>query len=196
MAPVIVAFGAWLLFKEKLSANFWLGLLLAIIGAIAVLNLDFSHGFEMRPGSLFGLASAFFYGVYFLITQKGRDELDALSFFWLATLSSTLTLLVLSLALGSPLTGYSTFTYLNFLASGLIVQGVGWLAINYAQGYLPASLVAPTLLSQPVLTAIFAGPLLGERFTITEWLGGAVVVLGIVIVHRSHRSSAPIEPGP
>jgi drug/metabolite transporter (DMT)-like permease len=195
MAPVIVAFGAWLLFKEKLSANFWLGLLLAIIGAIAVLNLDFSHGFEMRPGSLFGLASAFFYGVYFLITQKGRDELDALSFFWLATLSSTLTLLVLSLALGSPLTGYSTFTYLNFLASGLIVQGVGWLAINYAQGYLPASLVAPTLLSQPVLTALFAGPLLGERFTITEWLGGAVVVIGILIIHRSHRITKPVEPG-
>lgn len=196
LAPVIVALGAWLLFKEKLNAFFWLGLFMAIGGVIAVLNLDFSQGFEMRPGSLFGLASAFFYGVYFLITQKGRDELDALSFFWLATLSSTLTLLILSLVLGSPLTGYSAFAYLNFLASGLIVQGVGWLAINYAQGYLPASLVAPTLLSQPVLTAIFAGPLLGEHFTPTEWLGGAVVVLGIVIVHRSHQISRPVEPGP
>lgn len=195
MAPVIVALGAWLLFKEKLNASFWFGLLLAIGGVIAVLNLDFSQGFEMRPGSLFGLASAFFYGVYFLITQKGRDELDALSFFWLATLSSTLTLLVLSLALSEPLTGYSTFTYLNFLASGLIVQGAGWLAINYAQGYLPASLVAPTLLSQPVLTAILAGPLLGERFTVTEWLGGAVVVAGILIIHRSHQISKPVEPG-
>jgi len=196
MAPVIVALGAWVLFKEKLNASFWLGLLLAIVGVIAVLNLDFSQGFEMRPGSLFGLASAFFYGVYFLITQKGRDELDALSFFWLATLSSAITLLILSFLLGNPLTGYSAFTNLNFLALGLIVQGLGWLAINYAQGYLPASLVAPTLLSQPVLTAIFARPLLGERFTLTEWLAGAVVVLGIVIVHRSHRSTKPVEPGP
>jgi len=193
MAPVVVAFGAWLLFKEKLNASFWFGLILAIGGVITVLNLDFSQGFVLRPGSLFGLASAFFYGVYFLITQKGRDELDALSFFWLATLSSTLTLLVLSLVLGTPLTGYSQFTYLNFLALGLIVQGAGWLAINYAQGYLPASLVAPTLLSQPVLTAILAGPLLGERFTLTEWIGGAVVVLGIVIVHRSRRRVPPVE---
>jgi drug/metabolite transporter (DMT)-like permease len=47
-----------------------------------------------------------------------------------------------------------------------------------------------------VLTAILAGPLLGERFTIMEWIGGAVVVLGIVIVHRSHQASKPIEPGP
>jgi drug/metabolite transporter (DMT)-like permease len=196
MAPVIVAFGAWLLFKEKLNSSFWFGLLLAIGGVIAVLNLDFTQGFELRPGSLFGLASAFFYGVYFLITQKGRDELDALSFFWLATLTSAITLLLLSLLLRNPLTGYSTFSWINFLASGLIVQGLGWLAINYAQGYLPASLVAPTLLSQPVLTAIFAGPLLGEQFTLTEWLGGAVVVVGIIIVHRSHRASKPVEPGP
>ncbi|HLD94645.1 MAG TPA: DMT family transporter [Anaerolineales bacterium] len=189
MAPVVVALGAWLLFKEKLNVSFWLGLLLAIGGVIAVLNLDFSRGLVIRPGALFGLAAGFFYGVYFLITQKGREELDALSFFWLATLSSTITLLILSLFLENPLAGYSIFTYLNFLALGLIVQGAGWLAINYAQGYLPASLVAPTLLSQPVLTAILAGPLLGERFTLVEWLGGAVVVLGIVIVHRSHRRS-------
>lgn len=195
MAPVVVALGAWLVFKEKLKASFWLGLLLAIGGVITVLNLDFSQGLELRPGTLFGLASAFFYGVYFLITQKGRDQLDALSFFWLATLSSTLTLLVLSLWFNLPLTGYSTFTYVNFLAAGLIVQGVGWLAINYAQGYLPASLVAPTLLSQPVLTAILAGPLLDERFSLVEWLGVAVVVLGIVIVHRSHQISKPVEPG-
>jgi drug/metabolite transporter (DMT)-like permease len=38
--------------------------------------------------------------------------------------------------------------------------------------------------------------LLGEQFTLTEWLGGAVVVLGIIIVHRSHRASKPVEPGP
>jgi len=196
MAPVVVALGAWLIFKEKLNASFWFGLVLALVGVITVLNLDFSQGFVLRPGSLFGLAAAFFYGVYFLITQKGRNELDALSFFWIATLSSAITLLLLSLVLGAPLTGYSSFTYLNFVALGLIVQGVGWLAINYAQGYLPASLVAPTLLSQPVLTAILAGPLLGERFTIMEWIGGAVVVLGIVIVHRSHQASKPIEPGP
>jgi drug/metabolite transporter (DMT)-like permease len=195
MAPVVVAFGAWLLFKEKLSFSFWIGLLLAIGGVIAVLNLDFSRGFAIRPGALLGLAAGFFYGLYFLITQKGREELDALSFFWLATLTSAITLLILSLLLGNPLSGYSTLTNLNFLASGLIVQGLGWLAINYAQGYLPASLVAPTLLSQPVLTAIFAGPLLGERFTLTEWLGGAVVVAGIILVHRSHRSSKPVEPG-
>lgn len=39
------------------------------------------------------------------------------------------------------------------------------MAIHYALGYLPASLVSPTLLGQPVLTAIFAIPLSGGGLT-------------------------------
>ena len=47
-------------------------------------------------------------------------------------------------------------TYLSFVALGILVQFVGWLLINFAQGYLRASIVAPVLLVQPVLTALLA----------------------------------------
>jgi drug/metabolite transporter (DMT)-like permease len=185
MAPVWVGFGAWLIFKEKLKPGFWLGLAVAIAGVIAVLELDFSGGMQVNAGALFGILSAFFYGAYMLVTQKGRDHLDALSFFWVAAFSSTITLAALIFVLGDSLTGYSSFTYWNFLGLGVVVQGIAWLAINYAQGYLPASLVSPTLLIQPVLTAFLAGPLLGEIFSTQQWLGGAAVLLGIIIVYRS-----------
>ncbi len=76
-------------------------------------------------------------------------------------------------------------TWLNFLAQGLMIQAAGWFLISYAQGYLPASLVSPTLLGQPVLTAILAGPILGERLRRGDLIGGAAVLLGIFIVHRA-----------
>lgn len=185
MAPIWVGLGAWLIFKEKLNAKFWLGLLIALAGAITVLNLDFSQGLQFNPGALFGVISAIFYGSYLLVVQKARDHLDALSFFWIAALSSTITLFVLVLILQDPLTGYPTSSYLNFLGLGILVQGGGWLLISYAQGFLPASMVAPTLLIQPVLTAFLAGPLLGEFFNTQQWLGGAAVLLGIIVVYRS-----------
>jgi drug/metabolite transporter (DMT)-like permease len=185
-APIWVGLGAWLIFKEKLSPLFWLGLALALAGVIAVLDLDFSQ-LQLGPGAVFALLAAFFYGAYQLTAQVGRDDLDALSFFWIAAVSSTSTLLVLVFILGDPLTGYSTFSILNFLALGVIVQGLGWMLINFAQGYLPASQVSPTLLLQPVGTAILAGPLLGESFTAQQWLGGLTVLLGIVVVFRSRR---------
>jgi drug/metabolite transporter (DMT)-like permease len=194
-APLWVGLGAWLIFKEHLGVRFWLGLALAMSGAVAMLGIDFSSGFEINTGALLGMIGAVFYGSYMLVTQKSRDVLDTLSFFWIAAVGSTITLIILCLIQGVPLTGYSRFSYLNFIGLGVAVQAGAWMLINYAQGYLPASLVSPTLLSQPLLTAIIAGPLLNEWLTPFEWVAGAAVLLGIVIVHRS-RTARRVLPQP
>ncbi|HCB01527.1 MAG TPA: hypothetical protein DEP19_04015, partial [Anaerolineae bacterium] len=73
-------------------------------------------------------------------------------------------------------------------------QMIGYLAISYALGHLPASIVSPTLVGQPILTAILAIPLLGEIPTLTQWLGGAIALLGIYIVNISHQNTPPEIP--
>ncbi len=184
-APLWVGLGALILFRERLNTTFWAGLLLAMAGALVILGLDSLRALSLGVGTLFGLLAGIFHAGYFLTTQRGRETLDALTYFWLAAVSSTFGLLVVSLALRQPLTGYSTFTYLNFLALGLVPQVFGHLSINYALGHLPASIVAPTLLGQPVVTAILAGPLLGEGFSLWQVVGGISVLAGVYIVHRS-----------
>jgi len=188
-APVWVGLGALIFFRERLSAKFWLGLVLAMSGAMLILGLDALSATTLGLGTLLGLIAAIFYGSYFLITQRGRESLDSLSYTWLSTLSASLALLVLSVLLGHPLTGYTAFSWLNFLALGIVVQVFGWLAINYAQGYLPASIVAPSMLAQPMVTAILAVLLLGETLSLWQALGGVTVLSGVYIVHRSrHRN--------
>ena len=215
-APLWVGLGALVLFRERLTVMFWAGLLLAMAGAVVILGLDSAQnpcvsfilretagaGFWVFPkklflssvraasfglGTLLGLFAGVFYGGYFLITQRGRETLDSLTYFWPAAASSTLALLVLNLALGQPLTGYSVPTYLNFVALGLIPQVLGYLSINYALGHLPASVVAPTMLGQPIVTAILAGPLLGEALSVWQALGGVAVLAGVYVVHRSRQ---------
>ena len=83
------------------------------------------------------------------------------------------------------MTGYSTQTYLAFLAAAIVSQTGGYLAVGYALGHLPASLVAPTMIGQPVVTALLAIPLLGEALITSQWLGGLSVLVGIYLVHRS-----------
>ena len=188
-APLWVGLGALLFFRERLTRRFWLGLLLALSGAAIVLGQDALN--DVGLGTFFGLLAGIFYGGYFLVTQRSRRALDTLTSFWLAGASATLLLLLFALVLGQPLTGYTTATYLNFLALGLVVQVGGQLAINYALGYLPASLVAPTMLGQPVLTALFAIPLLGETLSPWQVVGGIAVLAGVYTVHQSRRQAAP-----
>lgn len=77
--------------------------------------------------------------------------------------------------------------YLAFLGAALVSQIGGYLAVGYALGYLRASLVAPTMLGQPVVTALLAIPLLGETLGMGQVIGGVAVLAGIYLVHASRE---------
>jgi drug/metabolite transporter (DMT)-like permease len=93
-------------------------------------------------------------------------------------------LLTVNLALGRPLSGFPLPTYLAFLGAGLFSQVIGYFSVSYALGKLPAAIVAPTMVAQPVITALLAVPLASEHLSLAQWLGGLVTLLGIYLVNR------------
>jgi drug/metabolite transporter (DMT)-like permease len=195
-APLWVALVAWLLFHERLRPLFWAGLALALAGAAAVLGSDFLADARLGWGDLLAVFSGLFYAGYFLATQRGRERLDTLSYIWITGVFSTITLLGLSLASRQPLTGYPAQTYLAFLGAAVISQLGGYLSVCYALGKLPASVVSPTMIGQPVVTALLALPLLGEALNPIQVLGGLTVLGGIYLVHFSRLEPRSRENPP
>jgi drug/metabolite transporter (DMT)-like permease len=192
-APLWVALFSWLVFRQKLRGLFWLGLALALGGAVIVLGSDFIRHPSIGLGDLLAMAAGVFYAGYFIVTERGRQKLDTLSYVWLVDLFATVTLLVITLGMKMPLSGYPTQSYLAFLGAALVSQVGGYLSIGFALGHLPASIVSPTLIGQPVVTALLAIPLLGEALRMEQWLGGMVVLGGIYLVHRSREGSQAAE---
>ena len=183
-APVWVGLASWLVFREKLPPRFWIGMLLALSGVTLILSQNFLHSFQMGLGASLGLISALFYAGFHLTSQKGRQQLDTLSYFWIFTTSGALILFAINIMFHQPLTGYSPHTLWFLLWIALIGHVGGWLCIGYAQGYLPASLIAPSVLGQPVVTAILAHIFFGDTFSVLQILGGVIVLTGIYIVHH------------
>jgi drug/metabolite transporter (DMT)-like permease len=192
-APLWVALFAWLVFREKLRGLFWVGLAFALTGAVIVLGSDFIRHPSIGLGDMLALTAGVFYAGYFLVTERGRKKLDTLSYIWLVDLVAAFSLLLISLGMKMPLTGYPSKTYLAFLGAALVSQVGGYLSIGYALGHLSASIVAPTLIGQPVVTALLAIPLLGEALRTEQWIGGLVVLVGIYLVHRSREGSPVAE---
>ena len=185
-APLWVALAAFFFFREKLRGIFWLGLVIALAGAALVMGGDFLTHPPLGVGDLMASTAAIFYAAYQLITQRGRQYIDPLRYIWLVGVSATIGILIMNLVLGNSLTGYSAQTWIIFLVMAIVSQIVGYLAITYALGHLPASIVSPTLIGQPVLTTILAIPLLGEIPNAIQWIGGAIALAGIYIVNQSH----------
>lgn len=195
-APLWVALFAWLIFRQKLRGLFWVGLACALTGAVIVLGSDFIRHPSIGLGDLLALAAGVFYAGYFLVTERGRQKLDTLSYIWFVDFIAALTLFLITLTMQMDLTGYPTQSYLAFLGAALVSQVGGYLSIGYALGHLPASVVSPTLIGQPVVTALLAIPLLGEALRTEQWLGGLVVLVGIYLVHRSREGSPASELTP
>jgi drug/metabolite transporter (DMT)-like permease len=184
-APLWVGIGTLVLFKRKLPPAFWVGTVVATMGAAILFGRDFMSHPTFGKGDVFGAVAGFFYGLFFLAAERARERLSALSALWISAASSAVVLLGLALAWGQPFTGYPARTYASLIALALVVQVAGWFAINYALGHLQASLVSSTLLGQPVLTAILAVPLLGQPLSAIQATGGLVTLAGILVAHRS-----------
>lgn len=185
LAPIWVALFASLVWKQRLTGRFWLGLLLACLGAVAVLGNSQVNNPTLSQGDMLAVLSSVFFAGYFLTTQRGRRHFATISYVWLVGLVGAGVLLITNLAVGNALIGYSPATYATFLAATLISQILGYFSISYALGHLPASVVAPTMIAQPVLTALIAIPLAGEGLQFLQIAGGLGVLAGIYLVVRS-----------
>lgn len=192
-APLWVALVSWFFFKDKFGRGFWSGLALALGGATLVLGTDFLFHPQLGLGDLMAIGTGMFYAGYFMATQFGRKSIDALSHVWLVGLAASFNLVIINLILGNDFIGYTPETWLVFLASAVVSQIIGYQSITYALGHLPAAVVSPTMIGQPILTAILAIPLLNEIPTPLQALGGLIALAGIYLVNQSHAKKTQDE---
>jgi drug/metabolite transporter (DMT)-like permease len=193
-SPLWVALGTWLILKNKLSRAFWRGLAFTLLGAALIMGTDFILHPRFGVGDVMATFTGFFYGGYFLFTEKSRTTFDAVSHIWLVGVGASATLFIINLILGYPLSGFDTNTWLIFAATAIVSQLIGYMSLAYALGHLPASVVSPTMILQPVITTLLAIPLLGEIPGIWQGIGGALALVGIYIVNQSHLRNQPEIP--
>ncbi len=186
-APIWVALGAWLIFREHITSRFWSGLGLTMTGAILLIGSDFLRHPLPGLGDLLAVGAGVFYAAYLLITQKGRKHFSPPEYIFWVGVAASLGLGIINRALGYSLLGYPRESWLVFLATALVSQLIGYLSVSYALGHLPARIVSPTLIAQPILTTFLAIPILGEIPLPVQWLGSALALIGIYLVHSSHQ---------
>jgi drug/metabolite transporter (DMT)-like permease len=183
LAPLWVGIGAFLFFKERQNSKFWIGLFVALVGVTFLIIQDLFQPNGIFKGLLFGLFAGVFYASFMLFAQSGRRLLNTISFLFISSLATTVFLGIFMLIQNFEFAGFSSKTWVLFVIMGVFIQAGAWFLINYAQGYLPASLISPTLLAQPVLAGIIAFFMLGEELSVWQIFGGVIVIIGIYTVH-------------
>lgn len=183
-APVWVGLISLVVFRERLAAKFWYGLLLALLGLNILIGLKTWQTMEFNYGDILSIVAGFLYALYLLFTFDSRKRVDTITFMFFSILFMVLLLFIANLIIGNPFTGYSLETWSALVGLGFISHFGGWVSINYALGHLKGANVSVTLLSQSVITALLALVILGEDLSINQIVGGLFVLSGVYIVNR------------
>ncbi|MBP6386631.1 MAG: DMT family transporter [Pseudarcicella sp.] len=183
-AAIFVGLGAMIIFQQKLSKTYWVGLSIAILGILMVVIKDVINSPAIGLGHFMAIGGAFFYAIYLMFTQKIREKLDTINFMGWSLVFCVFFAFLLCLQQDIKMLNFPTHTWLYFIALGLICHLTGWLSINYSLGHLPASIVSPALLLQPIFTTIFSYLFLNESLRIEQIIGGATVIAGIYLINK------------
>jgi len=188
--PIFVGIGSWIFLKEPIGIKLIAGIVLSIFGSALVSFGDLSVAKGALAGDGLALLGAITVSGYFLVGRKMRKGQGLLSYIFPVYSTSALVLILLALLWRSPFFGYSPSTYLLFLLLALIPQLIGHTTFNWALKYIPASMVAVTILGEPVGATILAYFILGEGLTVWKGLGGIFILAGILIALWKNNSNS------
>ena len=132
---------------------------------------------------LWAVLSAVFAALTAIFAKVGVANInsDLATFIRTCVILLTLALIVYATGQFQKPTSISPRTYLFLVLSGL-ATGASWLCYFRALKLGNASQVAPVDKLSVVLVAIFSALLLGEKLTVLNWLGVALIALGAVLV--------------
>ena len=184
LAPVFVALGAWLLFGERFSATFLVGLVVAIVGAALLVGGSPKIGAGHLLGDVLAVAAAVSYAGYILAVSRLRSRFSTAAVIAYGVGVTCAALLLVALVSGEGLIASSAYGWAMLLGIALVSQVGGQGLITYALAHLPSAFSSVSLLLQPVAAAILAWVILGEALGAWQGLGGAVVLVGIVLARR------------
>jgi len=182
--PIFVGIGSRLFLKERMGFYLIFGIILSVLGSALISYEDMSLSEKALMGDGLALLGAIAASGYFLVGRKMRKSQDLFSYILPVYSTAALALIVFSLAFHESFFGYTRSTYLYLLLLALVPQLIGHTTFNWALKYLPASMVAITILGEPVGSVILAYFILGEGLTSWKVVGGVLILAGILIALR------------
>lgn len=192
--PMFVLLMEFTFLREKIPARSVTGIMVAVIGMAVISRGDFNLGREFIIGDILALLGAFFAGLYLFIGRQLRARLDNLGYVFPVYSLAAITLLVACIIWGENLSDYPAKTWIIFLLLALIPTMVGHTLYNWLLKYVPAHMVATTILGEPIgatILAIFFFNQIPGWWTI---IGGAMILSGIFIVLKRQKKHKAIIP--
>ncbi len=185
--PLWVGILTPLISKDRLTLMTKIGIVISVIGGAIIGAGDFATGGQALWGDFLALLGSICAAVYLLLGRNLRRKLSLLAYVIICYGSAAIILWVLVIALGLQVVGFSSGTYAAFAGMALISQIIGHTSYNWALKWFSASLIAVSLLGEPIGATILAYIIFDETLTWTKLIGGSLILAAIYLAARGEQ---------
>lgn len=188
--PIFVGLFSYFLFKEKQEIGLATGIVLCLIGGIMIVTGDsgihelIQYNKKVMAGDILALIGAIMASGYLIVGSKVREKLKVLPYVTIVYGSSAIFLLVISVMMEIPFTGYRPASYLYMVLLAIIPQLIGHTSINWALKHLKTSLIAISILGEPVGATILAYIFFKESVGFLQFIGMSLIFAAIITASR------------
>ncbi|WP_232462398.1 DMT family transporter [Bordetella genomosp. 9] len=183
--PFWVVLFSWMLLGEKPSPRHWAGIAMAGLGLLCV--VEPWHRLGDSPSVLLALGSGLCWGLGTVLAKKGfnRHTPDIVAFTGWQMLLGGAAMIPVALAVPQIPTVWNWQLALGMLYIVLAASAAGWLLWLIVVRRVPASVAGLSSLATPVIAALLAWLLFGERPGAVEAFGMILILCGLAIVARA-----------
>jgi len=192
IGPSITSTLAFIIIGERLSKFGWLGIFISCFGAGYIVckgSLDTLLHFQVNLGEIIVVVCEAMWSFYVVISWKLSKNVNALAVTAWTGLFGAIFCTLAGLIFNELHVYAITKTYIEaFLVLSLLTGVVAFVLWNFAITKVGASKGGTFVYLIPVFGAVFGVVLLGEEFTLQEFIGALIVVIGMIISVKAKLS--------
>lgn len=181
-APIFTALLATAFLGERLRAIGWVGLAVSFVGAVLI-GLGEGEGFSIAPGAFIILIAAVSVSIYLVIQKPYLQKYGALNFTSYAIWAGTLFTLVFLPGLPGEVNAAPLDTTLALVYLGVFPTAIAYVTYAYAFTRLSASKGVSFLYLVGPMAFLIAWIWLGEVPSLLSFVGGAIALVGVIILN-------------
>lgn len=173
----------------------WVGIALAVLGALLLTGVDLSLTPDALVGDLLALIGGVFAAAYVTVGAEVRRNVGTATYTTLCYAAAAVLLLVVCVAAGQSLVGYDARTWALIAAVTLGAQLLGHSVFNLVLRTTSSTVVSVVILFEVPGAALLAAWWLGETPPALAVPAIAVMLVGVALVIASpSRGTAPAVP--
>lgn len=187
-APAIVTLISWWFLGERLTRSKALVLVMTFVGCLLVVRAYEPE--QIRPNALgmaCGLGAGVCYALYTLFSKRALDRYAPLAVVTYSFSFGALFLAPTQFSTWAEIGSYPLSAWVLILVLATVTL-LGY--FSYAQGmqYLPASVASIVATLEPGVATVLAFFILAETLTAMQWIGGALIVGGVILLQRGESA--------